>query len=26
MEVLEEIKIYRDKTLEIRFRKRPPGG
>jgi len=26
MEILEEIKICRDKTLEIRFRKRPPGG
>jgi hypothetical protein len=26
MEVLQEIKICRDRTLEIRFRERPPGA
>ena len=26
MEVLQEIKIYRDKTMEIGFRENPVGG
>jgi hypothetical protein len=26
MEIIEEIKVTRDRTLEIRFRERPPGS
>jgi hypothetical protein len=26
METMEEIRVTRDRTLEIRFRERPPGA